>query len=172
MTPYQQAKEFHDKFHPSDNQQPTAFSPQEALYRAGFKAEELVEFLYAAANNDQIKFEGLIDQLKASIDQSVKKISIKAEPVKDPLVEEVDALLDTLYFTYGSFVLMGVDPTELFGIVHQANMGKLFSDGQPRFHPVTGKVRKPDNWETDFAPERKLKQALEKQGEKGEQGLD
>ncbi len=163
MNPYEQAKDFHDKFHPSENHQPTLFSPQEAGYRAGFKAEELVEFLYAAANNDQQEFKHLIEGLKESIDQAVIKIETKAEPVVDPLVEEVDALIDTLYFTYGSFVLMGVDPTDLFNIVHEANMGKLFPDGMPHFHPVTGKVMKPENWERDFAPEKKIKSELLKQ---------
>lgn len=163
MNPYEQAKAFHDKFHPSKNHQPTVFSPQEAGYRAGFKAEELVEFLYAAADNDQQRFQSLVEGLKNSIDGAVAKISTKGERVKNPLVEEVDALIDTLYFTYGSFVLMGVDPTEIFKIVHEANMGKLFPDGQPHFHPVTGKVMKPENWEHDFAPEEKIEEELSKQ---------
>lgn len=163
MNPYEQAKEFHDTFHPSSNQQPAAFNPQEALYRAGFKAEELVEFLYAAANNDSALFDDLVKQLKTSIDGAVNKINEKGAEVSNPLVEEVDALIDTLYFTYGSFVLMGVDPTEIFKIVHQANMGKLFPDGQPHFHPVTGKVMKPDNWEREFAPESRILEELDKQ---------
>lgn len=171
LNPYEQAKAFHDKFHPSQNHQPTAFPPKEAGHRAGFKAEELVEFLYAAANNDPQEFKTLVEGLKESIDRAVIKITDKGEQVVDPLVEEVDALIDTLYFTYGSFVLMGVDPTDIFKIVHEANMGKLFPDGQPHFHPVTGKVMKPENWQRDFAPEGKIKGELQKQVEKPRQSL-
>ena len=58
------------------------------------------------------------------------------------MIEQVDALTDILYFTYGSFSLLGVDPTNIFDIVHQANMGKLFPDGQPHYHPVTNKSAK------------------------------
>ena len=58
----------------------------------------------------------------------------------------MDALIDTLYFTYGSFVLMGVDPERIFEIVHQANMGKIFPDGKAQFDPVTHKILKPEGW--------------------------
>ena len=37
-------------------EQPTAFSPELASRRAEFKVEELVEFLYSAADNDQVLF--------------------------------------------------------------------------------------------------------------------
>lgn len=169
MTPYEQAKEFHDTFHPVEHTKPTAFLPQEALYRAGFKVEELVEFLYGAANNDLELFDQLVEELKASADVAAQKVKAKESRVEDPLVEQVDALLDTLYFTYGSFALMKVDPTLLFSIVHQANMGKVFPDGQAHYHPITGKVMKPENWQRDFAPEGKLRKALEAQTENSDE---
>ena len=87
----------------------------------------------------------------------------KAEPVKDPLVAEVDALTDLLYFTYGSFALIGVDPKPIFEIVHRANMGKLFPDGKPRYHPITNKVMKPDDWQEKYAPEPLIKRELDRQ---------
>lgn len=166
MNPYKQTKEFHQIFHPSSNQKPTAFSAEEASQRGNFIVEEIVEFLSGASGNDHQQFANLVTQLKSSIDQSAEKIREKKSPIQEPLVEQVDALLDTLYFTYGSFVLMGVDPTELFSIVHQANMGKLFPDGKVHYHPITGKVMKPANWEEAFAPETKIKNQLLKQQEK------
>ena len=39
---------------------------------------------------------------------------------------------------------MGVDPEEVFEIVHRANMGKIFPDGKAHFDPVTHKILKPD----------------------------
>lgn len=163
--PYEMAVEFHETFNPEKPAKPTAFSPEAAAYRAGFKAEELVEFLYSAANNDSAVFHQLVQDLKGAVDQAEKKIINKNKPVSDPLVEEVDALTDMLYFTYGSFCLLGVEPTKIFEIVHQANMGKLFPDGQPHYDPITNKVLKPENWEADFAPEAKIKQEIQKQTE-------
>ncbi len=161
--PYEQAKEFHQTFSPTENQVPTAYDAEKAFYRASFKVEELVEFLYAAANNQEQTFESMCENLKLSIDRAAEKIKLKNKKIADPLVDEVDALIDLLYFTYGSFVQMAVDPTEIFAIVHQANMGKLFPDGKPHYHPETGKVLKPANWEQECAPEEKIKELLKKQ---------
>lgn len=160
---YQKVQEFHNVFHPSENSQPTKFSAKEALDRSGFKIEEIIEFLYASADNDPTVFEEQIKELKLRFNQSVSKVTQQARPVEDSLVEQVDALIDLLYFTYGSFVLMGVDPTKIFEVVHQANMGKLFPDGQPHFDPITYKVMKPDNWANDYSPEKKISELLKAQ---------
>lgn len=169
-TPYEQTAEFHATFHPVTVSEPTAFTREEASYRAGFKAEELVEFLYAASQNDPAIFQEMITQFKADIDKAVAKTVEKNQPVDNALVAQSDALIDLLYFTYGSFVLMKVDPTEMFDLVHQANMGKLFPDGKVHYHEVTGKVLKPDNWEKDFAPEPKLLAEIQRQKNKSQQG--
>lgn len=161
--PFEKAELFHQTFDNRRSETPRAFSSKEASARAGFKAEELVEFLHAAANNDQVLFHELVEQLKADVDTAEKKIQSKDKVIEDTLVDQVDALIDLLYFTYGSFSLLGVDPTELFAIVHEANMGKLFPDGKPRYHEVTHKVLKPDDWEEKYAPEPKLKAELERQ---------
>lgn len=82
---------------------------------------------------------------------------------ESPLVGQVDALIDLLYLTYGSFVLMGVDPSGVFDIVHAANMGKTFPDGKAHFDPVTHKILKPDDWEKRFAPEPAIKREVDRQ---------
>ncbi|MFV0558614.1 MAG: HAD family hydrolase [Enterococcus sp.] len=161
--PFEMAEEFHRIFDPRRPAEPTAFSQAEALFRSGFKVEELVEFLYATSENDQQQFAESIQGLHQAIDQAQAKIMAKNEPTTDVMVGQVDALVDLLYFVYGSFSLMGVDPAPLMAIVHQANMGKLFPDGKPHYDPVTNKVLKPANWQQDFAPEAKLAQALAKQ---------
>lgn len=161
--PYEKTELFHKTFDNRRPEAPKAFSSKEASARAGFKAEELVEFLYAAADNDREVFHTLVEQLKADVDTAEEKMLNKEKTIEEPLVDQVDALIDLLYFTYGSFSLLGVDPTELFNIVHEANMGKLFSDGKPRYHEVTHKVLKPDDWEENYAPEPKIRAELERQ---------
>lgn len=73
QSPYEMACAFHEVFNPHQPEQPTAFSPELASRRAEFKVEELVEFLYSAADNDQVLFQQLVNGLKnLSIKQSRK----------------------------------------------------------------------------------------------------
>ena len=97
-----------------------------------------------------------------ALDKASEKVLQKI-PAETTIVGQVDALIDTLYFTYGSFVLMGVDPERIFEIVHQANMAKIFPDGKAQFDPVTHKILKPEDWEEKHAPEPAIKKELERQ---------
>lgn len=163
FNPYEMTKTFHQVFEPQPPKKPTPFSPERAAFRAGFKVEEIVEFMYGAAQGDRDLFDQMVAQLHENIEQAKMKVLDKQEPVADQLTAEVDALTDLLYFTYGSFALIGVNPQPIFEIVHRANMGKLFPDGKPHYHPVTHKVLKPENWEQDFAPEKLIQAELAKQ---------
>lgn len=62
------------------------------------------------------------------------------------IVEQADAMIDTIYFALGTLVEMGVQPDILFKIVQHANMSKLFPDGKPHYNEM-GKVIKPENWQ-------------------------
>lgn len=161
-TPFEQVKEFHHHFDPIKHEKQQALTKEAAEYRSGFKLEEIIEFLYAANAGEKEGFKESVAYLKETLDKEAASI-LASEKQVEPLVDEVDALIDLLYFTYGSFVMMGVDPMPIFDIVHQANMGKLFPDGKPHYHEVTGKVLKPDNWAKDFAPEERIKKELGKQ---------
>lgn len=154
-------KAFHLKMDGETQEFPSPYDIQSASFRSAFKIEEIVEFL-RAASADQAAFEEAITYLHQSLDAAVEKVE-KKTPAQMSLVGQVDALVDLLYLTYGSFVLMGVDPAPMFEAVHFANMGKLFPDGRPRFDSVTGKILKPQHWEERYAPERKIQQELEKQ---------
>ena len=162
--PFEQVKEFHHHFDPVSHNKVVALDKETAEYRSGFKLEEIIEFLYAANGGDETSFRDSIAYLKKTLDKEAESV-IRKGKVVEPLVDEVDALIDLLYFTYGSFVMMNVDPTDIFKLVHEANMGKLFPDGKPRYHEVTGKVLKPDNWEKDFAPEGRIKNEINRQKE-------
>ena len=139
----------------------------EAIFNSNLlvKVEEIVEFLHAASKGNPEAFEKSISDLHAAIDKAVNKVRSKEHP-ETPLVGQVDALTDLLYLTYGSFVLMGVDPKPFFDTVHEANMGKIFPDGKAHFDPVTHKILKPDDWEERFAPEPAIKRELDRQIQK------
>lgn len=66
---------------------------------------------------------------------------------------------------------MGIDPDPIFSIVHQANMGKVFPDGKPRYRKTDGKVMKPASWEKDFAPEPKIRAEIERQINRVDEGI-
>lgn len=170
LSPFAMAEAFHEVFDPRKPAVPSAFSAKEALHRADFKAEELVEFLYAAAQ-DHKEFDQLVQGLHTALDKAQAKVLAKeSAPKTDPLVAQADALVDLLYLTYGSFSLMGVDPAPLMAIVHEANMAKRFPDGEPHYDPVTNKVLKPENWARDFAPEEKLAAEIARQHQVKAQG--
>ena len=82
-----------------------------------------MEFVRAASPSEE-DFGQALSQLHQALDKAADKVA-KKTPAQQDLIGQVDALIDTLYFTYGSFVLMGVDPERIFDIVHQANMGKI-----------------------------------------------
>ena len=158
---FNKVKEFHSVMDETTQEEPIPWTPEGARHRASFKLEELVEFLRAASRSEE-EFEDAVTSLHASLDKAATKVKSKHK-AEISLVGQVDALIDTLYFTYGSFVLMGVDPERVFDIVHQANMGKIFPDGKAHFDPVTHKILKPDDWEEKYAPEPAIKKELERQ---------
>lgn len=62
------------------------------------------------------------------------------------IVEQADAMIDVIYFALGTLVEMGVLPDKLFDIVQEANMAKLWPDGEPHYNK-DGKTIKPSTWE-------------------------
>ncbi len=77
---------------------------------------------FRAASSSEEEFDQSMARMHEALDKAAKVRSKSKAEIS--LVSQVDALIDTLYFTYGSFVLMGVDPEWIFDIVHQANMGE------------------------------------------------
>lgn len=71
------------------------------------------------------------------------------------LVKVADALVDEVYFAYGTAEELSIDLDELFAVVHQSNMSKLGEDGQPI--TVNGKTVKGPNF---FPPESKIREIL------------
>lgn len=168
---FNKVKDFHQVMDGSTRETPRLYEVKEANHRADFKIEEIVEFLYAVSQGDKATFRQSMVNLHAAIEKASEKVQSKEHP-ETPLVAQVDALTDLLYLTYGSFVLMGVDPKPLFDTVHESNMGKIFPDGKAHFDPVTHKILKPDNWEERFAPELGLKLELDRQIQKSFQRLE
>lgn len=85
----------------------------------------------------------------------VQREFLEAETLED----QVDAIMDGIYFQLGTLVEMGiVHPQALFNIIQNANMAKLHADGKPRYF-ADGKVMKPIGW---VAPEALLKAEIQR----------
>jgi predicted HAD superfamily Cof-like phosphohydrolase len=161
---FNKVKDFHRLMDGVTQEIPKVFSPEEAEHRSDFKIEEIVEFLYAVADGNSVRFDEMMDNLHAAIDKGAQKVlNQSVDSQSDALTAQTDSLIDLLYFTYGSLVLSGVDPYEIFNIVHKANMAKIFPDGHPHFDSVTGKLLKPDNWHDKYSPENDIKKELNRQ---------
>jgi len=78
----------------------------------------------------------------------------------DKVVDQADAMIDLIYLALGTLVEIGVQPEELFAIVHRANMSKLWPDGKVHTNPETGKVMKPP---TFVRPEPLLEAEIKRQ---------
>lgn len=63
----------------------------------------------------------------------------------EDITEQADAMIDVMYFALGTLVEMGIKPDELFDIVQDANMAKLWPDGKPHYNEE-GKTIKPSTW--------------------------
>lgn len=80
----------------------------------------------------------------------------------DGLTEQVDALIDLIYFALGTLTLMGVNPEPIFDIVSRANLGKIQPDGTV-LRNEQGKILKPEGWNERHAPESEITAELERQ---------
>lgn len=160
--PVGQVRKWHRKFNLPVAEQPRALEEKQAFNRTVWTAEELLEYLYATVGGDIEAFDSIVAKFISRLQENVQKIKSKRPVVDDILTAQVDALVDAEYFLKGTWVETGVYPQEMFDIVQAANMGKLFQDGRPHYDQH-GKIIKPDNWERDFAPESKLKLALQGQ---------
>lgn len=160
---YYMVKEFHETFGQKTADKPTAIDPETALKRAQWTGEELVEFLYASVGGEVAEFLDITDKLIKSLAVSAYNITRNKPVVEDILTAQADALTDIEYFNQGTFTLLGVEPFNLFKIVQEANMGKLWDDGKPRFRESDGKILKPPHWEEKYAPEPRLKEEIQRQ---------
>ncbi|MDQ0222781.1 putative HAD superfamily Cof-like phosphohydrolase [Streptococcus moroccensis] len=168
---YQDVRDFHQVMDGRVPQKPVAFTIEQVVNRADFKIEEIVELVYATSQSEEA-FDESIAYLHDALYNAAQKTKMKGKQGNSTLVGQVDALIDLLYFTYGSFALIGVDPGPIFEIVHRANMGKIWPDGKAHYHPKTGKILKPDHWERDFAPEARIAQEIDRQESKAHQMSD
>jgi predicted HAD superfamily Cof-like phosphohydrolase len=101
-------------------------------------------------------------------DRAVKRLAWMDEELNEfadattegNIYEQADAMIDLIYFALGTLVEMGISPAEIFKVVQEANMSKLWEDGKPHYNEM-GKVIKPATW---VDPYEKIVEAINNMG--------
>lgn len=154
--------EFHKAFKYQRYDKPTALSAEEVFKRIVFIQEELIELLAASVETPE-EFGNYMDKLQVkeqeAFDKELPKTNSTGKSELDKLIDQSDALVDILYFTYGSADMSNVDLRPLFKIVQSANMSKLDDNGEPIYNEF-GKIQKSKNFRK---PEPLIKEEILKQ---------
>lgn len=142
-TRYERVREFTEK---SLNEklptQPRKMTRKEVKFVTRMILEELQELLLTVAKPD----EDLVVFMESILHQARGPKPKKFETDADIIAEQVDAFVDIDYYGNNACAKVGMNTDEIFDVVHQANMSKLFPDGT--FHrDEFGKIIKPPNWQ-------------------------
>lgn len=158
-------KEFQLAFNHPVADKPTPLSLERVTSRGVWEAEEIIEGIHASASNEE-EFNDAVNTFILGVEKAREK-SLKEEFPQndiDRIVAQADAFTDALYFNQGNFCELGVSPDELFEIVQDSNMSKLFTspDGTKyaKYREGDGKILKSPEF---FAPEPKLKEEVLRQ---------
>ena len=143
--------DFHRAFSYPQADKPTPLSKEQAFKRAVFILEEVIEFIASSVDTPEEMVE-LVNELTQShaieaMNKEMTKMGERGEGYDevDKIVDQSDALVDILYFAFGSGDQMSVDLLPLFKIAHESNMSKLDDDGNPIYNEF-GKISKSSNF--------------------------
>lgn len=165
---FEQVKDFHLAFkHPAPNK-PTVMDFGTAYNRSKWLIEEVIEHLHAT---DDAQLSAGFNYLMEDIGDMINKELSKPEaPETDEerLIAQADALIDQLYFVYGSLVTQGINPDKLFEIVNNYNMDKL-EDGKIVYKDEAKiKIGKRKGW---LPPDEELKAEIRRQIQEAEDNV-
>lgn len=82
---------------------------------------------------------------RLSVRSSWMKEEIEELLQSEDLCDQVDAVIDLMYFALGTLVEMGIKPDSFFKIIHASNMEKVEISG-PTLFRTDSKVMKPSGW--------------------------
>lgn len=157
---FEQVRDFHLAFkHPAPDR-PIIMDFDTAYNRSKWVIEEVIEHLHAT---DDKQLSASKHQLMADVGNMVEKELGKPdapETSEEKLIAQADALIDQLYFVYGSLVVQGINPDKLFEIVNSYNMDKL-EDGKIVYKDEgKTKIGKRKGW---LPPDEELKAEIRRQ---------
>lgn len=162
---FEQVKDFHLAFeHPAPDK-PSVMDFDTAYNRSKWVIEEVIEHLHATDDVQlSANFNNLIEDVGDMINKELSKPSTP-ESEEEKLIAQADALIDQLYFVYGSLVTQGINPDKLFEIVNNYNMDKL-EEGKIVYKDESKtKIGKRKGW---LPPDEELKAEIRRQIQEAE----
>lgn len=160
--PYFLVRDFHKAFNHPAPDEPTVMDFDTAYNRSKWVLEELIEHMAAT---DVTKLSEAREKMHEDLDKMLdtelqKNLSQDLNNKEEVLMNQMDALIDQLYFVYGSLVVQGINPKNPFEIVNSCNMDKL-QDGQIVYKDAERKkIGKREGW---LPPDEDLKAELQRQ---------
>lgn len=150
---YNQVKEFHTACGVEMPSKPTLLSNDSHTYTTEGYAEELDKLVKRMKDASAMGFGGqVLARTSYMLEEIVEFLTAST------LEDQNDALGDLKYFVIGTETLMGVEPENIFNLIHAANMRKVVNGKVLRNEQ--GKIVKPEGW---YGPEEEIRAEIARQ---------
>lgn len=119
------------------------------------EAYNLVKIFQSQAKQPVSNKPTLLPQDRVSIRYKWMKEELGEFLEAQNIYEQADAIIDLLYYALGTLVELGVEPDELFIMLHEWNLKKL----DKLCYDENGKVVKPEGWKH---PDKEIKEIIDR----------
>jgi hypothetical protein len=135
---------------------PQKMTKNEVVFIAGMVISEMVELLQTVCETPEETIETAHNCVGVDFNLNYKKPYTDVEII----AEQGDAMVDAWYYMLNAAAKKGINLSNIFDVVHAANMAKRGPDG--KFHKrEDGKIIKPDTWkEPDIVAEIERQQKV------------
>jgi len=123
-TPMKDLKEFHDTFAPQQREE---------------------EFLSKTERRINLIYEEYEEVSQAIIHLEDTRLNLTSSSMHEAKEEVAKELADLLYVVYGTAEELGIPLEDVFDVVHESNMSKVWPDGEVHYNEF-GKVLKPNTY--------------------------
>lgn len=140
MSDFKRVQEFNRAAEQPCPDTPTAMTKDEVLFLSKMILDELMEFMITVTPEYKNDITKMVNDAK---DLPFRKLE------QDELIaEQGDALVDMYYYSLNASAKRGIDLSEIFNEVHEANMAKRDSATGKFIKREDGKIIKPVNWQS------------------------
>lgn len=121
---------------------PELMNKKEVFFVADMMIDEIMEMMATVSKPEEYK-----KHLKDTIDNSRDLVLDLENMEEDEIIaEQADAIVDCMYYGLNATAKKGVNLTEVFNVVHMANMAKKDEKTGKFPRREDGKIIKPEGW--------------------------
>jgi predicted HAD superfamily Cof-like phosphohydrolase len=159
MSDYSKVLTFTKEAGQSTPDTPQLFTKEEILFTTKMMLDEIMEFCATVMEPQEAKY-SMIKMITDSKDiPKVQGTSVEL------IAEQVDALVDSYYYSLNACAKKGIDFSKVFNLVHDANMDKRDPTTGLFIKREDGKILKRPGWKApriDLEIQRQIEKDLEK----------